>query len=129
PPPTHQAGGIRAYIAETLDDYARLVPVHPEPFEGLVADDHQPTSRGLIAPFEPPNSSGFPCNDSCDGMANMHGVGIHNPSHNLLVGIDVCPGISFSGPRNSISSAVYRRVSRSSSPRDIWSGSQITPPA
>ncbi len=37
-------------------------------------------------------------------------------------------GTSFSGPMNSISSAVYRRVIRSSSPCDIFFGSQITPP-
>ena len=37
-------------------------------------------------------------------------------------------GTSFSGPMNSISSAVYRRVSRSSSPWLILFGSQITPP-
>ena len=37
-------------------------------------------------------------------------------------------GTSFSGPRNSMISAVYRRVIRSNSPCDIVFGSQITPP-
>src|SRR5205807_10642311 len=89
PPPMHKAGSVRAHIAEALNDYARLVPVHAEPFESLVADNHQPPSRGLIAPLGTAQFQWFSCNDGSDRVAHMHGVGIHDPGHDLLVRVDV----------------------------------------
>src|SRR5215510_16040360 len=31
----------------------------------------------------------LPCNDSGNGMTHMHAVGVHNPGHDPLVGVDI----------------------------------------
>src|SRR5437763_16136627 len=91
----HKAGSIGAHIAETLDDYSRLVSVHAEPLKGLVTDDHQSTPGSFSASMGAAQFERLPGDHSRDRMAHMHGVGIHDPGHDLLVRINVRTGNIF----------------------------------
>src|ERR1700730_17892328 len=89
PSPMHEAGGIRAHIAKTLNDHSGLLWTHAVSLQGLATDDHQSTSRGFSASMGAAQFERFPGDHGRDRMADMHGVGIHDPGHDLLVRVDV----------------------------------------
>jgi len=79
-------------------------------------------------PREPPRETGFPVTTDVTVWPTC----IEYVSMTHAIVCESVPtsgaGTSRSGPKTSMSSAVYRRVILSSSPRDSLRGSQITPP-
>ena len=113
----------RTDVAEALDRDRGAFHVDPEVL-GRFARRTIMTPRPVASrrPSEPPISTGLPVTTAVDGVADVHGVGVHEPRHDLLVGVHV-------GRRHVLvgSDRVddFRRVApgeRSSSRRDIFGG-------
>ena len=71
----------------------------PSLLSRLVADDHQAASGSFNAPVRPAQFERLAGHNRRDGMAHMHGIGIHDPGHDLLVGVDVGTGNIFFRPQ------------------------------
>src|SRR6202012_5180108 len=84
-----ELGGVGADVAKALDDDAAAVDGHAEVFHGLVADDGNAAAGGLFASARTAEVDGLAGDDRVDGLAHVHGVGVHNPGHGLLVGAHV----------------------------------------
>jgi len=65
-----------------------------------------PASGSLTPPARPTDVNRFASDDRGARLPRVHGVGVHDPSHGLFVGVHVGAGTSFSGPMKSKSSAV-----------------------
>ena len=88
----HQRGGHRADVAETLNDHARLLALHAELRERLVADQHQAAAGGFVAAVRAAHLDRLAGDHGGGGAAHVHGVGVHDPGHGLLVGAQVGRG-------------------------------------
>src|SRR5204863_3992162 len=94
----HQLGGVRADVAESLDDDARALAAHAQLFQGLIANDHQPAAGGLTASARSAHVHRLAGDHGGDGLPHVHGIGIHHPGHDLLVGAHVRGGNIFFRP-------------------------------
>src|ERR1700727_1019017 len=88
----HQLRCIRSHVAEALDDDAAAVALYVEMLERFIAYDADAPSRGLAPPARPADVQRLSCNYGGDSLAHVHGIGIHDPRHHLLVGVDVRRG-------------------------------------
>ena len=92
----HQLGGIGTDVAEALHDDARsLVGEMFELFAGLIANDHHAASGRFAAAARAADVDRLAGDDRGHGLAHVHGVGVHHPRHDLLVGVDVGRGNVF----------------------------------
>ena len=85
----HQAGGVRSYIAKSLNDHTRGLTGEAQLLNSLFADDHDAASGCLAAAARAANVERLARNHGGYGLAHVHGIGIHNPSHGLLVGVHI----------------------------------------
>ena len=91
----HEAGGVGADVAEALNDDAAAVDGQVEIAQALVADHHDAAAGGLDAAARAADVERLAGDDAGDGVAHVHGVGVHDPGHGLLVGVDVGRGNVF----------------------------------
>ena len=66
----------------------RLAPA----FQGLLRDQDDAEAGGVYAPLGAADGDGLAGDDGGDGVADVHGVGVHDPGHDLPVGADVGGG-------------------------------------
>src|SRR5581483_5457698 len=88
----HEPRGIPAHVAKALNNHARLLAIHVQPLQRLVAYDHHPAAGGLAPPARSPNVDGLAGHHRGDRLPHVHRVGVHDPGHDLLVGIHVGRG-------------------------------------
>src|SRR5215831_15154040 len=85
----HELGGHAAYVAESLNNYASGGALHAEETKSLLGDDHAAAARSLRAAAGAAEIDGLSGDDGGLGVAGVHGIGVHDPGHGLLVGVDV----------------------------------------
>ena len=68
---------------------------HAEVLEGLIGDDRDAAAGGFAAAAGAAEGDGLAGDDGGDGLAHVHGVGVHDPGHGLLVGVHVGGGDVF----------------------------------
>src|SRR5208337_1848979 len=90
--PLHQFRSKRAHVAESLNDDAGAFFFHAELGHGFIDADHDAAAGGFPAAARTAQFDGLTGNDGGGGLADVHGVGVHDPSHGLLVGADVGSG-------------------------------------
>src|SRR6185437_13470230 len=93
-----EMGRIGTNVAEALYDDSAAVALDVEIAEGPVADNADSAPGRFPAPTGAADVDGFAGHDAGDGLTHVHGVGIHDPGHDLLVGIDVGGGHVFFRP-------------------------------
>ena len=93
----HQQSGVGAHIAETLHDDARAFTIKSQLLAGFIAHDHHAAPGGFAASTGAANVDGLSGDARGHRLAHVHGVGIHHPRHDLLVGVDVGRGNIFFG--------------------------------
>ena len=94
----HETGGVRTDVAESLDDDAGAFPLQVQALQGFVGDDHDAASGGFTTAFGSAHVFRLAGDDSRDRLAHVHGIGIHDPRHGLLVGVHVGSGNIFFRP-------------------------------
>ena len=95
----HEQGGVGADIAEALhDDAGALRDCRPSFWQASSQTIITPRPVASRRPREPPMLMRLAGDDRRDGLAHVHGVGIHHPGHDLLVGVDVGGGNVFFRP-------------------------------
>ena len=85
----HQLRGDRADVAEALHGDARALELEPEMLRGFARDDHHAAARRLAPPERPAHLDRLAGDDRRRGVADVHRVGVHDPRHDLFVGVDV----------------------------------------
>ena len=88
----HQARGLRADVAKALHDHARCGALAPEALQRLVADNHAAAPGGLPPAARAAQVERLAGHARRHGVAHVHGVGVHDPRHGLLVGVHVGRG-------------------------------------
>ncbi len=78
-----------AGVAEALDDGRRLGEIHAEMLGGVHDREHAATSRGLVAALGSAETDRLAGHDARDRVADVHGVRVHEPGHDLGRGVDV----------------------------------------
>ncbi len=84
--------GVRADVAKALNDDAATVDGHAEMLHGFIADDRDAATGRFFSPAGAAEVDGLAGDDGVDGLAHVHGVGVHDPSHGLLVGAHIGRG-------------------------------------
>ncbi len=87
--------GVGAYVAEALDNDAATFDRHAEVLHCFVADNGDAAAGGLLASAGAAEIDGFAGDDRVDCLAHVHGIGVHDPGHGLLVGAYVGGGNVF----------------------------------
>ena len=82
-------GGVGADVAEALNDDSAAVDGHAKVFHGFIADDGDAAASGFFAAARAAEVDGLAGDDGVDCLAHVHGVGVHDPGHGLLVGAHV----------------------------------------
>ena len=91
-----QLRGVRADVAETLNDDAAAVDGHAKLLDGLITDDGDTAASGLFTSARTAEIDRLAGDDGVDGLSHVHGVGVHDPGHGLLVGAHVrCGNVFF----------------------------------
>ena len=85
----HKFGCLAADVAETLDNDFGLFGVDLEFLEGFESDEEAAAAGGFGTSAGAAEVEGLAGDDSGNGVAFVHGVGIHDPGHGLLVGAHV----------------------------------------
>src|SRR5579863_7718 len=93
----HEQRGVGADVAETLHDDTGGFFLKFQFLDGFIADDHDAAAGGFAAAARSPHVDGLASHDGGDGLAHVHGIGVHHPGHGLFVGIDVGRGNVFFG--------------------------------
>src|SRR5208283_5631774 len=93
----HEMSGVGADITKALHDDAAAFARQAELLDGLVADHHHAAAGGFTASAGATDVDGLAGHDGGDGLAHVHGVGVHHPGHDLFVGVDVGGGDIFFG--------------------------------
>ena len=88
----HQLGSVRAHVAEALDDHAAAFALHVQIPQGLVADHGDAAAGSLTPSARSADVQRLSRDHSGHRLPHMHGVGVHDPGHGLLVGVDVRGG-------------------------------------
>ena len=84
-----QLGRDRADVAEALDGDRRALDVEAEVLRRFARRDHHAASGGLAAAERSAELERLAGDDRRRRVADVHGVGVHHPRHDLLVGVDV----------------------------------------
>jgi len=92
-----ELGGVGADVAEALDDDSGPVDGHAEVLDGFVTDYGDAAAGGFFASARAAEVDGLAGDDGVNGLAHVHGVGVHDPGHSLLVGVHVGGGHVFFG--------------------------------
>src|SRR6266851_4063661 len=85
----HEVRGHGADVAEALNDDAAAFFLDAEFREGFVAANHHAAAGGFAPAARAAEFDGLASDDSGGGLADVHGVRVHDPSHGLLAGADV----------------------------------------
>ena len=94
----HQPRCIRAHVAKALDNHAASVDGHIQVAEALIADNHHAAACRFHASARSADVQRLARNNARHGLAHMHGVGVHDPGHRLLVGVYIRRGHIFFRP-------------------------------
>ncbi len=81
--------GDRADVAEALHDDPRALEGHLLRVAGLARDDKDAAPRRLDAPRAAADRDGLAGDDAMNAVAVVHGERVHDPRHDLRVGVDV----------------------------------------
>ncbi len=81
-----------ADVAESLHHDAGVPGHHAKLFNRLADDQHDAAAGGLAASARAADLDRFAGDDGGDGLAHVHGIGVHHPGHGLLVGVHVRSG-------------------------------------
>jgi hypothetical protein len=87
--PCQQLGGYRADVAKALDRDGGAVDVESQVLRRLARHDRDAASGRLAAPERPAHFDRLAGDDRGFRMADVHAVGVHDPRHHLIVGVDV----------------------------------------
>ncbi len=87
-----KGGEVAADVAEALDGDGGALEVHLQGLGGLADAERDAAAGGLLAPLGAADVHGLAGDDGGDGVALVHGVGVHEPRHGLGVGVDVGGG-------------------------------------
>ncbi len=94
-----EQGGRRGTgVAEALDGHRGALDVQAKVARRLGDGDHTATAGGLGAAFRTTQADGLAGDHARHGVADMHGVGVHDPGHRLGVGVDIRRGDVLLGP-------------------------------
>ena len=85
----HQLGADRADVAEALHGHRRALELEAEVPGRLAGDDHHAASGGLAPAERAAHLDRLAGDDGGRGVADVHRVGVHEPRHDLRVGVDV----------------------------------------
>ena len=69
----------------------------PKLAQRLVGDDHAAAAGGFGAAFRSAEVDGLAGDHRGLGVAGVHGIGVHDPGHGLLIGVHVGRGDVFFG--------------------------------
>ena len=89
---SEQARGSGASIAETLNGNGRATQRNLLHLARFFDDVEQAAGGGLAAALRTPDRNGFAGDDAMGGMADGHGIGVHDPGHGLRVGVNIRRG-------------------------------------
>ena len=81
-----------ANTSKALNDDFGIVYVNVLDFAGFTNHIPAPSGRRFISAAGPSQGYGLAGNHSQDGMANGHGIGIHDPGHRLGICVDIRSG-------------------------------------
>ena len=85
----HQSGRLRAQVPKAVNNHTRRLALPLETLQRLVANDHA-APRGLLpGALRTPDLNRLSGYAGRDRMPDVHGIGIHDPGHGLLVGAHV----------------------------------------
>ncbi len=87
-----EAGRVVPHVPVALDGDGGRAEVHLQALGGLPGGVHDPPGRGLLPPLGPPNDQGLPRHHAGHGVSLVHAEGVHDPGHDLGVGVDVRGG-------------------------------------
>ena len=85
----HQLGADRADVAEALHGDGRALELEAEVAGRLAGDDHHAAAGGLAAAERAAHLDRLAGDDRGRGVADVHRVGVHEPRHDLGVGVHV----------------------------------------
>src|SRR5271167_2286390 len=85
----HQHSALGTDVAKTLNDDAATFSAHFQFSQRIVAAHHQAAASGFAATLGAAELQRLAGDDGSGGLAGVHGIGVHNPGHGLLVGADV----------------------------------------
>src|SRR6202044_1162333 len=88
----HEARGVRTHVAKALNDDAATVNRHVEVAQALIAGHLDPAARSLNAALRATDVQRLAGDNAGNCLSHVHGVGVHDPCHRLLVGIHVGGG-------------------------------------
>ncbi len=84
-----QLGADRSDVAEPLDGDRRALDVEAEVLGRLARGDHHAAAGRLAAAERSAELERLARDDGRLGVADVHAVGVHDPRHHLIVGVDV----------------------------------------
>src|SRR5579859_527762 len=87
-----EAGGNRTGITIPLNAHARAFERHTDMFRRLAGHKQDACSGGIVTAFAAADRKRLARDDRRDGVALVHGIGIHDPGHHLRVGVDIRRG-------------------------------------
>ena len=87
-----------AHVAKTLYGNAGALDLKTDVLRGLTAYRVHPAPSGFTPAQRAAQINGFACHHACGGRASIHGVGVHHPRHDLLVGVHIRRGNVFVWP-------------------------------
>ena len=88
----HELGGHGADVAEALHDDAAARVAHAQLGEGFVAAHQHAAASGFLAAARAAQLDGLAGHDGGGGLVDVHGKGVHDPGHGLLVGAHIRRG-------------------------------------
>ena len=97
----NQLGGPRTDVAKTLDRHLGVFDCDSECLTGFARDDHRSATRGLIATEGAAQVHGFSGHDR-RAVAVLLAVLVHDPGHDLGVGIHIRRGDVAIGPEGHV---------------------------
>ena len=84
-----QIGRDRAHVAESLHRHGHARDVETEMLGRLAGDDHHAAAGRLASAERAAHLDRLAGDDRRRGVADVHAVGVHDPRHDLIVGVDV----------------------------------------
>src|SRR5579859_1531442 len=87
-----QARCNTANVAEALHDDRAFCGLHPFVAHGFASDDQHTARCSFQATLAATDSQGLARHDCRDGVTGVHGIGIHDPAHDLRVGVHIGGG-------------------------------------
>ena len=85
-------------VATSLHNDASRTRRHVEALDGFVDYEEQSSASRFPAPPRSSQVDWFPRNHGGNRVTSMHGIGVHDPRHRLLISVHVRRGNIFLGP-------------------------------